>query len=443
MNAVDIICKKRDGHELSADELRFFIDGIVSSAIPDYQIAAWAMAVYFQGMTEAETTDLTLAMAASGDQLDLHECLGTDTLIVDKHSSGGVGDKTTLAVGPIVAACGLPVGKMSGRGLSHTGGTIDKLESIAGWRSDLDEVEFCRQLRRVGLVVAAQTANLAPADKILYALRDVTGTVPSLPLIASSIMSKKLAAGADAIVLDVKCGRGAFMQTLEQARRLARLMVAIGERAGRQVTALLTQMEQPLGYAVGNTVEVREAISTLHGRGPADFRELVEAIAVEMLILGDGQRATSPDAAKAAVRHAIDCGAAYEKFIAFVQAQGGDPALVERPETLPIAPIRQSVVGDSAGTIHAINPQEVGFAAVDLGGGRRKKDDIIDHGVGIVLARKVGDHVQAGDLLATVYAPDTMTAGAAANRVKRAFTLNAEPVEPLAVVYERIASTNS
>jgi pyrimidine-nucleoside phosphorylase len=444
MNAVDIIVKKRDGHELSADELQFFVDGIVAESIPDYQAAAWAMAVYFQGMTDAETAALTMAMASTGDQLDLHHCLREDSVIVDKHSSGGVGDKTTLAVGSIVAACGLPVGKMSGRGLSHTGGTIDKLESISGWRADLNKAEFCRQLQQVGLVLAAQTADLAPADKILYALRDVTGTVPSLPLIASSIMSKKLAAGADAIVLDVKCGQGAFTRTLAEARRLAQMMVAIGERAGRKVTALLTQMEQPLGCAVGNSVEVREAIDMLRGRGPDDFRELVEAVAVEMLILGAGRaQEASADRAQAEVRQAIVSGAAYEKFVAFVAAQGGDPAQVEHPERLPIASLQHAVVSESAAIVQAIDPQEVGLAAVDLGGGRHKKDDVIDHSVGIVLACKVGDSVQNGDELATIYAADDESAHAAAERVRRAYTLRDEPVESLTVVYERITSTNS
>ena len=288
MNPVDIIIKKRDGHELTPQELHYFVDGIVSGHIPDYQAAAWAMAVYFRGMTEAETTAMTIAMAESGEQLDLHDSVPPGAVIVDKHSSGGVGDKTTLVVGPVAAACGLPVGKMSGRGLSFTGGTIDKLESFTGWTAELDEERFRRQLQKAGLVVVAQTANLAPADKILYALRDVTGTVPSLPLIAASIMSKKLAAGADAIVLDVKCGAGAFMRTLDEARALARLMVAIGERAGRRMTALITQMEQPLGRAVGHALEVREAIETLRGDGPEDFRLLSEAVASEMVLLGGG-----------------------------------------------------------------------------------------------------------------------------------------------------------
>lgn len=444
MNTVDIIVKKRDGLELSADELQYFVDGLVNGSIPEYQAAAWAMAVYFRGMTEAETTALTLAMAASGEQLDLRACLGEGQAIVDKHSSGGVGDKTTLAVGAIVATCGLPVGKMSGRGLSYTGGTIDKLESISGWNPDLDADAFCRQLREVGLVVAAQTANLAPADKILYSLRDVTGTVPSVPLIASSIMSKKLAAGADAIVLDVKCGRGAFMHTLDEARRLAELMVSIGERADRQVSALLTQMEQPLGYAVGNTVEVREAIETLQGGGPDDFRELVEAVSVEM-IMHDAEILDSRtrDDAYARVREVISSGAAFEKFCAFVEAQGGDVAQVEHPEQLPLASIQRTVLCERTGTVAAIDPREIGLAAVDLGGGRRRKEDTINHAVGIVLGRKVGDEVQAGERMATVYADDDGAADAAADRVRRAFTLSDEPVGALPVVYERLTATSS
>jgi pyrimidine-nucleoside phosphorylase len=368
MNPVDIIVKKRDGGELTAAEISFFVQGFAQGRIPDYQVAAWAMAVFFRGMTDRETTDLTLAMAASGDQLDLHDAV-PGAVIVDKHSSGGVGDKTTLAVGPVAAACGLPVGKMSGRGLSFTGGTIDKLESFTGWTAELAEAQFRRQLREVGLVVAAQTANLAPADKALYALRDVTGTVPSLPLIAASIMSKKLAAGADAIVLDVKCGRGAFMETLDNARALARLMVAIGELAGRRVTALITQMEQPLGLAVGNALEVQEAIATLHGRGPGDFQELVEAVAEEMLLLAGV--AGAPGAARSRVAEAIAGGAAFARFRAFVAAQGGDPRLVDEPDRLPAAPVRLDVPAPETATVAALDAREVGLATVDLVGGRR------------------------------------------------------------------------
>ncbi len=442
MNPVDIIVKKRDGGELSPAEIAFFVDGYTQGRIPDYQAAAWAMAVYWRGMSEAETTALTLAMAASGDQLDLHDALPAGTIIVDKHSSGGVGDKTTLAVGPIVAACGLPVGKMSGRGLSFTGGTIDKLESIAGWSPDLTEQQFRRQLAAVGLVVAGQTANLAPADKALYALRDVTGTVSCLPLIASSIMSKKLAAGADAIVLDVKCGRGAFMTTLAAARDLARLMAAIGARAGRQVTALITQMEQPLGRAVGNALEVKEAIATLRGEGPADFQELVEAVAVEMLRLG--ARPPGLDATSAAqVRAVVASGAALAKFRAFVVAQGGDGRMVDDPTRLPAAPVTLDVAAAQTGVVQAVDPAAIGLAAMALGGGRQKKGAPIDYRVGIVVQAKVGAAVAAGAPLATIHAASQADADAAAGRVAAAFGVGPEPVAPLPIVYERVTAATT
>ena len=444
MNPVNIITKKRDGQRLSDDEIRAFIHGFVRGDVADYQAAAWAMAVYFQGMDAAETTALTLAIAESGDQLDLHDALPPEkypgAIIVDKHSSGGVGDKTTLAVAPIVAACGLPVGKMSGRGLSFTGGTIDKLESIAGWSSDLSEAQFRRQLAEIGLVVAGQTAELAPADKQLYALRDVTATVDSLPLICSSIMGKKLAAGADAIVLDVKCGRGAFMETLDEARELAQLMVDVGARAGRRVTALITQMAQPLGRAVGNALEVQEAIATLRGEGATDFTALVEEIAVEMVVLGGGKRTTN-DAAKQAVREAVDSGAAFAKFREFVVAQGGDPSLVDEPTRLPSAPVQIEVKASQSGWVSEIDAREVGLSVVTLGGGRQKKGDPIDHRVGAVLAAKVGTRVNAGDVLCTVHASDQgETTRAAVDRIRAAFTLGDETIEPLPVIYERISS---
>lgn len=438
MNPVDIIVKKRDGAELTPGEIDYFVQGFVTGAIPDYQVAAWAMTIYFRGMSDAETTALTLAMAASGDQLDLHDSLAPGTIVVDKHSSGGIGDKTTLAVTPIVAALGLPVGKMSGRGLSFTGGTIDKLESIAGWNPDLTEAQFRRQLQTVGLVIAGQTSNLAPADKALYALRDVTGTVPSLPLIASSIMSKKLAAGADAIVLDVKCGQGAFMETLEQARALARLMAAIGKRAGRQVTALITQMEQPLGQAVGHALEVQEAIAALQGGGPRDFQTLVETVASEMLILG--QAATSMEVAQRQIRNVIHSGAALEKFKAFVGAQGGDVTMVDRPEQLPQAPVKLPVLSPTAGYVTRIDAREVGLTCVDLGGGRRKKGDPIDHRVGILVQAKVGDQVDSNALLGTIHAATITDAERAAQRFTAAYQLGAVPIPPLPIIYDRIAS---
>ncbi|MCB0045994.1 MAG: thymidine phosphorylase [Caldilineaceae bacterium] len=443
MNPVDLIVKKRDGGTLSAEDIRAFINGYVADDVPDYQAAAFAMAVYFQGMDAAETTALTMAMAESGDQLDLHDAVPPGAIIVDKHSSGGVGDKTTLAVGPIVAACGLPVGKMSGRGLSFSGGTIDKLESIPGWSPDLSETAFRRQLQEIGLVVAGQTADLAPADKKLYALRDVTGTVPSLPLIAASIMSKKLAAGADAIVLDVKCGRGAFMETLEEARALAKLMVEIGARAGRQVTALITQMSQPLGNAIGNALEVQEAIATLHGDGPADFQILVQAVAVEMLRLGRPQEMTDEAVALDQVRAVIASGAALAKLRAFIAAQGGDAVFVDHPEQLPAAPVIEPVIAPFGGFIRALDARELGLTAVALGGGRAKKGDTIDHRVGIVLDAKIGNEVAPGDRLATVHAATQAQAEQACMRVLSAYTLAEEAVPAPIIVLDRISSQDS
>lgn len=436
MNPVEIIIKKRDGGELTAEEIAYFIAGYTAGDIPDYQAAAWAMAVYFKGMSVPETTALTLAMAESGEQMDLHTDLPAGTIIVDKHSSGGVGDKTTLAVTPIVAACGLPVGKMSGRGLSYTGGTIDKLESIKGWSPDLSDKKFRKQLREIGLVVAGQTAELAPADKALYALRDVTGTVNSLPLIASSIMSKKLAAGADAIVLDVKCGRGAFMETFDDAEMLSHLMVGIGKGAGRRVTALITQMNQPLGRAVGHALEVKEAIATLRGEGPADFQELVEAIASEMMLLG------GVDAPREQVREVIANGAALRKFREFVVAQGGDGAQVDDPSRLPMAPVIVDVLAASDGWVQEIDAREVGLATVDMGGGRVKKGDAIDHRVGVLLEAKVGDLVRQGEAIARIHAADAAdaaSAAAAALRVGNAYLLSDMPVEPLPIVLGRVS----
>jgi pyrimidine-nucleoside phosphorylase len=440
MNPVDIIVKKRDGGELLPAEIDFFVQGFAQGRVADYQVAAWAMAIYFQGMSDAETTALTEAMAASGDQFDLHDSLPPGTVIVDKHSSGGVGDKTTLAVGPIVAACGLPVGKMSGRGLSFTGGTIDKLESIRGWSPDLSEAQFRRQLGEIGLVIAGQTADLAPADKTLYALRDVTGTVPSLPLIASSIMSKKLAAGADAIVLDVKCGHGAFMETLDDADALAKLMVAIGVRAGRKVVALITQMDQPLGNAVGNALEVEEAIATLHGKGPADFQTLVEQVAVEMLQLGSRQgKVLTAEAARAQVRESLASGAALAKFRAFVVAQGGDGALVDDPRGLPHAPFTLDVPAPQAGIVQAVDSRAIGLAVVALGGGRQKKGDPIDYGVGVMVHAKVGDAVEVGAPLCTIHAASQEAAQQVMEQIVGAYRVGNEKKAALPIVYKRIS----
>lgn len=436
MNPVDIIVKKRDGGQLSREELRFFVDGFTAGRIPDYQVAAWAMAVFFQGMTPAETAELTLAMAESGEMLDQHQDLPPGTVVVDKHSSGGVGDKVSLAVGPIVAACGLPVGKLSGRGLGFSGGTIDKLESIPGWSPEVEPDDFRRQLQEIGLVIAGQTAEIAPADKQLYALRDVTGTVPSLPLISASIMSKKLASGSDAILLDVKCGRGAFMATLDEATNLAQRMVEIGAHAGRRMTALITQMEQPLGRAVGNALEVKEAIATLKGAGPADFWALVENVAGEMLVLG--KQAEDLVAAKGLVAETIASGAALAKFRDFVAAQGGDVAFVDHPERLPVAPVQRTVRADVPGWVHAFDAQEVGLVAVDLGGGRHSKTDVIDPAVGVICAVNVGDPVQVGAPLFTVHAATEDAAQIAAQRIRSAIRIQNTPCDPLPVIYDRI-----
>jgi len=436
MNPVNIIVKKRNGENLDADEINSFMQEFIADKIPDYQMAALAMAIYFQGMSDAETTALTEAMAQSGEMLDLKIGLPPKTVIVDKHSSGGVGDKTSLVVGPIVAAFGLPVGKMSGRGLGFTGGTLDKLESISGWRCELSDADFRQQLKQIGLVIAGQTATLAPADKRLYALRDVTGTVGSLPLIASSIMSKKLAAGTDAIVLDVKCGAGAFMQSRDEAKNLAKLMVAIGQRAGKKVTALITQMEQPLGQAVGNALEVKEAIATLQGSGPEDFTSLVKTIAHEMIALASTQ--SSALNIDEEIDTIIENGAAFEKFEEFVVAQGGDIAMVQNPTKLPRAPIIKPIKAEQSGYIQEIQAQKIGLAVMALGGGRQKKDDKIDYAVGMVCNAKVGERVEKGELLYTIHAASESTASSGIEQINAAYKIGSEQTKMLPVVYETI-----
>ncbi len=430
MRAVDIIVKKRDGGELSHRELEFFILGYTRGHIPDYQAAAWAMAVYFQGMTPRETADLTLVMAHSGHMLDLSD---TVDIAVDKHSTGGVGDKTSLVVVPAVAAAGLPVGKMSGRGLGFSGGTLDKLESIPGYRTDLTVAEFKRQLREVGAVLTGQSVDLAPADGKLYALRDVTGTVPSIPLIASSIMSKKLAAGAQAIVLDVKVGLGAFMTTLERARELATLMVDIARHTGRRAVALLSDMNQPLGRAVGNALEVKEAIATLHGQGPDDFYRHCLEVAGHMLVLGG--RAATVEEGRARIAEVIASGAAWEKFRALVAAQGGDVAYIDQPERLPRARLVETLTAAEAGHVAQVHARRVGETAVLLGAGREKKGDPIDHAVGIEVHVKVGDAVQPGAPLFTVHANDPARLEAAKQALQTAVRLSPEPVAPLPLFY--------
>ncbi len=433
MRAVDLIIKKRDGGELTREEIGFLVGGFARGEIPDYQMAAWAMAVMLRGMTPDETLELTMAMAHSGAVIDLK---GVVPIAVDKHSTGGVGDKTTLVVVPIVAACGLPVGKMSGRGLGFSGGTLDKMESIPGFRSDLTQQAFISQLKRIGLVLSGQTADLAPADGKLYALRDVTGTVPSIPLIASSVMSKKLAGGAQGIVLDVKVGRGAFMPTVEQAAELARRMVDIGRRAGRRMVALISDMNQPLGCAVGNALEVREAIETLHGGGPADFREHCLHVAAHMLVLG--RRAESVRAAKLDARRALDGGGAWVKFAALVTAQGGDRAYIDHPERLPEARAVMTVPSAESGYVQLVDAREIGETVVGLGGGRAQKGDSIDHSVGVVVHCKVGQRLAKGDPLFSVHARSRDERDAAIERVLNAIRLRRGKVAPLPLFYRTI-----
>lgn len=436
---VDIIEAKRDGKELTTEQIEWFVRGVTAGDIPDYQTAALLMAIYFQDMSRRETVDLTLAMARSGDELDLH---GVADFVVDKHSSGGVGDKTTLVIQPLVAACGVPVGKMSGRGLGPSGGTLDKMESIRGWSPDLKLRQFKRQLAAIGLVLAGQTADLAPADGKLYALRDVTGTVASTPLIAASIMSKKLAGGADAIVLDVKAGSGAFMPTEEDARELGQIMVQIGADAGRQMVALISDMNQPLGCAVGNGLEVKEAIATLRGEdvngieAPADFWEHCLEVAGHMLILAG--KAATLDEARALATEARDTGRAFEKFRQMVAAQGGDVSQIDDVSRLPQAPHSGPVVAPRDGYVQAMNASALGWAVVRLGGGREKKGQAIDHAVGFVMPVKVGDYVAAGEELATVHAQDEAALNAAREAILSALTWSDEPLDALPHFYGTI-----
>lgn len=433
MRAVDLIIKKRDGEELSREEIDFFIQGYTRGEIPDYQASAWAMAVMLRGMNERETTDLTMAMAHSGETLDL---TGVVPIAVDKHSTGGVGDKTTLVVEPIVAACGLPVGKMSGRGLGFSGGTLDKMESIPGYRTNLSREEFIDQLRKEGLVLTGQSGDLAPADGKLYALRDVTGTVPSIPLIASSIMSKKIAGGAQAIVLDVKIGLGAFMSDLSEGRKLANLMVAIGTLSGRKVIALLSDMNQPLGNAVGNALELREALDTLRGNGPEDFREHCLVAASHMLVIG--RKAANLESARTMAEAALEGSRALACFRRLVEAQGGDVRYVDEPDRLPSAPLIETVTAPRAGYLLGINAREVGETSVELGAGRARKEDSIDHAVGIVIHHKVGDHIEAGEELFTIHANDAAKLAAARARLLAAHQWSMEPVPALPLFYDVI-----
>ncbi len=430
---IEWIACKRDGGELSTEQIKSFVRAVSIDEIPDYQVAALLMAIYLQGMTRRETVDLTLAMAASGTQLDLHDIA---PFIVDKHSSGGVGDKTSLVVLPLVAACGVPVGKMSGRGLGASGGTLDKMESFAGWRADLSPAEFRRQLAEIGLVLAGQSANLAPADGRLYALRDVTGTIASVPLIASSIMSKKLAAGADGIVLDVKAGNGAFMGSVGAARELAQLMVDIGRETGHKMVALVSDMNQPLGHAVGNALEVKEALATLQGNGPSDFWEHCLEVAAHMIRLTG--KATPMMAAREQLHAARESGLALARFRAMVVAQGGDGRQVDDLRLLPQAEYVSDLAAPETGVIAAMDTMAMGWAAVHLGGGRRLKGDRIDHAVGFMLPVKVGDRVVTGETIATIHANDQDRLARAEQEILTAITWSTADVAPLPLFYEII-----
>ncbi len=430
MRAVDIITKKRDKAELTRQEIEFFVQGFTRGEIPDYQVSALAMAILLNGMTPRETTDLTLAMAYSGQVLDLSKVVD---IAVDKHSSGGVGDKTSLVVLPIAAACGLKVGKMSGHGLGFSGGTLDKMESIPGYRSDLSTDEFLAQLREVGIVLTGQTLDLAPADGKLYALRDVTGTVQSTPLIASSIMSKKIAAGAQAIVLDVKVGLGAFMQTLDEGRQLAEMMVSIGELAGRKTVALLSDMNQPLGHAVGNALEVTEAIETLRGGGPEDFRGHCLHVAAHMLVLGG--RATDLSEGRQLAEWALIENHAIEEFRTLVKAQGGDPAYVDDPSRFGVARYVEVAEAPSSGWLAQVHARIVGEAAVGLGAGRARKGDPIDHAVGFLIHNKVGDRIEKGQPLFSIYANDKKRLEIARETVLQAHRLTVKQANPLPLFY--------
>jgi pyrimidine-nucleoside phosphorylase len=430
IRAAELIERKRDGHELAGDELAELVLEYSRGDVPDYQMAAFLMAVFFQGLSSAETFALTDAMVRSGETIDLAGALGRR--VVDKHSTGGVGDKTTLAVGPIVAACGVPFGKMSGRGLGHTGGTLDKLESIPGFRVELSTDEFVAQVRDVGLAIVGQTADLVPADKKLYGLRDVTATVDNVSLIAASIMSKKIASGADAIVLDVKVGDGAFMKTLADAQVLAETMLALGQRAGRDVVCVLTDMDQPLGGAVGNALEVRESVAVVRGEGPPDLTELVLDACAHLLALSD----LDVDVAggRALAEAVVADGTALTAYERWIRAQGGDPD----DAALPKAPLVREVFAPRDGYVRRLAALPVGLAALRLGAGRQTKDEAIDHAVGVVCAKKRGDRVEAGEPLAELHARDEATADEAATTVLAAYELGDEPPRARGIVLDTL-----
>jgi pyrimidine-nucleoside phosphorylase len=430
VTALDLIREKRDGHAHSDAGIQYLVRGATDGSIPDYQLAAWLMAVRLRGMTDAETTALTMAMAASGRQLDLSSIPGKK---VDKHSTGGVGDKATLVVAPLVAAAGVPVAKLSGRALGHSGGTLDKLEAIPGFHVDLSIDRFIDQVRRIGIAIAGQTSDIDPADRALYALRDATATVDSVPLIASSVMSKKLAAGADAILLDVKCGRGAFITTIPEAEALARALVRIGTNAGRETIAYVTDMDQPLGRAVGNALEVKEAIDTLAGRGPADLEMLSLRLGGEML-----QLAGHPPVD---LRRLLTDGSALRKFAELIAAQDGDPRVTEETSRLPAAPVQLPVAAGAAGYVARADALEIALAGKALGAGRDTKSAPIDLAVGVVLNKKIGDPVKAGEILAVIHARTAEAAQNVTARVAAAFTV-ASQAQPRALLLRRVTATD-
>lgn len=434
MRMYDIIHKKREGGELTRKELRFFVQGFTRGEIPDYQASALLMAIFFRGMTRRETGDLTLEMAGSGDRVDLSALPGVK---VDKHSTGGVGDKTSLIIGPIAAACGVTIAKMSGRGLGHTGGTVDKLESIPGLRTDIPRQEFFDIVKRTGLAIIGQSGNLCPADKKLYALRDVTATVESLPLIASSIMSKKIAAGADAILLDVKVGSGAFMKTLEDSRALAREMVRIGGQVGRRTVALITDMDMPLGRKIGNALEVREAVEVLSGKGDHRLRSLCLELSANMVYLG--RQAETMEGARAKAVEAVRSGGALEKLRQMAEAQGGDPSYITNPEKFTISPACVEIAAPQGGYITRLDAEGCGLAAVELGAGRETKESSIDPGAGIVLLKNKGDRVEKGQPIARLYAQSKALCRRGEERFFQALEVGPQTPQTGSMILDRVA----
>lgn len=430
MRMYDIILKKRDGGKLTKEEIDFVIDGYTNGTIPDYQMSSLLMAIYFQKMDEEETANLTMAMANSGDIIDLSSIEG---IKVDKHSTGGVGDSVTLVLGPMAAAAGAPVAKMSGRGLGHTGGTIDKLESIKGFSVEMTKEKFIKNVNNIKIAVGGQTKNLAPADKKLYSLRDVTATVDNISLIASSIMSKKIASGADCIVLDVKTGTGAFMKTVDDSFLLAKAMVDIGLKVGRKTVAVISDMDQPLGYAVGNALEVKEAIDTLKGNGPEDLFNLCLSLGSNMLILAG--KSSNEDEAREILKETIRSGAAFKKFKEFVKAQGGDISMVENPNLLPEAKYKVEVTANEEGYVSKIAANEIGTAALILGAGRETKESVIDLSVGIMLRKKVGDYVNKGDVIALIHGNDMTKIEQAKSEIINAYNISKEAVEKRPLIY--------